>query len=391
MRFAFTAGRPDPSSVPVEGFIAAASRILPQLRDQMILYPRERGYLPLRQIAARRFADREGVSLPVDNVAITCGSSQALALIGYRFIRPGTRVITEELTYMGTLRTFRGMGAQIVGVPLDERDGLDMVSLEATLKELADQGHKPAFIYTIATNQNPTGAILSMPRRQRLIELAQEHEILIVEDDCYGDLIVDEVKVPPALWTMDDSHSVIYVGTFSKILGPGMRLGYLCAPDRYFDDLVANRYDGGTSTLAACLVAEYLKDNLWPHIAQCNRLLQEKRDAILVALERFMGDIATWTRPRGGLFVYIKLPENTDMARLRARATRLELDYTEGQTFDTRGRELKAIRLSYAHVPVSDIHEGVRLLAGCVRAAQDQAVPHRSQGDLTNSEGSFTI
>jgi len=218
--------------------------------------------------------------------------------------------------------------------------------------------------------QNPTGAILSIERRRRLIALAQQFEIPIVEDDCYGDLIVDQIEVPPALWTLDDSKSVIYLASFSKIMGPGLRLGYLCASDRYYEGLVANRYDGGTSTLAGCLVAEYLKEHLWDHIGRCNAGLREKRDALLASLAAQMSDIATWTRPRGGLFIYIHLPPNTDMARLRALATEQELDYSDGQAFDSRNRELKAIRLSYAHVPVPEIGEGIRRLASCVRKAQ---------------------
>ena len=370
MRFSFIGGHPDPRAVPTEGLIAAAQRILPHMRDQFILYPGERGYLPLREIAARRFADRESISLPVDKIAITSGSMQALALIGRLFVRPGTPVITEELTYMGALKMLRGMGAEVVGVPLDERDGMDMGALEAALKELADQGRKPAFIYTIVNNQNPTGAILSEPRRRRMVELAQEYHVLIVEDDCYGDLIVDDIQVPPALWTIDDAGSVIYVTSLSKFMGPGLRLGYMCAPDRYFEDLVADRYDGGTSALSSCLVAEYLRDNLWSHISHVNGMLREKRDTILAALEHHMADIATWTQPRGGLFVYIKLPKDTNMAELCSLATPQELDYSEGQVFDTRNRELKSIRLSYAHVPASDLFEGIRRLAECVRAAQ---------------------
>jgi 2-aminoadipate transaminase len=370
MRFAFIGGRPDPRAVPTEGLIAAARRILPQMQEEFVLYPRERGYLPLREIAARRFADREGVSLPVHNIAITCGSMQGLDLIGRLFIRPGTPVITEELTYMGTLGILRRMGAEVLGMPVDERDGMDMAALEATLKVLADQGRKPAFIYTIATNQNPTGAILSESRRWRLVELAYEYQVPIVEDDCYGDLIVDDIQIPPALWTIDGTDSVIFLSSFSKFLGPGMRLGYLCAPDRHFDNLVANRYDGGTSALSSCLVAGYLEDNLWSHIGRVNEMLREKRDAILTALKYHLVDVATWTHPRGGLFIYIKLPDSTDMAELRSLAAAREIDYTDGQDFDTRNRQLKSIRLSYAHVPVPDLSEGIQRLAECIHAAQ---------------------
>lgn len=375
MRFAFIEGRPDPHAVPVEGLLAAAQRILPQMPEQLILYPRSKGYLPLRQVAARRFADREGVPLPVDNIALTCGSSQALELIGRLFIRAAekTPVITEALTYTGTLNLLRGLGADVIGVAADDWDGMDMEALEVTLQKLVSQGRQPGFIYTIATNQNPTGAILSEGRRRRLVALAQAYQVPIVEDDCYGDLIVDDIQVPPSLWRLDDSGSVFYVGSFSKIMGPGLRLGYVCASDRYLDKLLANRYDGGTSALAACMVAGYLEENLWSHISQVNARLREKRDVVLASLKAQLGDIATWTQPRGGLFIYIRLPESTDMARLRALATPQELDYTEGQRFDAANRELKAIRLSYAHVPPPDIKEGIRRLAACVRAAQLQA------------------
>lgn len=370
MRFAFIQGRPDPRSVPAEGLIVAAQRVLPHMPEQLILYPGPKGYQPLREMACERFARREGIELPVENIAITSGSNQALELIGRYFLTPGSPVLTEELTYTGTLQMLYGLGAEVIGVTSDEHDGMDMDALEDALKELASQGRKPAFIYTIATNQNPTGAILTAARRRRMVELAQTYGVPIVEDDCYGDVIVDDITVPPALFTLDDSGSVIYVASFSKIMGPGLRLGYFCAPDRYLDGILANRYDGGTSALAACIVAEYLKDHMWSHIDQLNVRLRETRDALLAALDKYLGDIATWTHPRGGLFLFITLPERTDLARLRKLANSQEVDFTEGQKFDTRRRELKAIRLSYAHIPAADMDEGIRRLAECVRAAQ---------------------
>jgi len=369
-QFHFTGGRPDPESFPVQGLIDSAAKVLTEKGPELTQYPGDKGYLGLREVASSRFEHREGVPLPVDNIAITSGSMQSLELVMRTFVQPGDTVITEELCYAGTLGLFRHLGAKIVGVEVDEIDGMDMDDLESTLKNLATQNIKPKLIYTTSNHQNPTGAILALPRRKRMVELAKEYEIMIIEDDCYGDIDFEPNVTPPAICVLDDSESVIFVATFSKILGPGTRLGYFCAPDRFLGPILDNRWDAGTSALSSFIVADYFKDNLWKHINKTNAILKAKRDAVIETFEEHLGEIATWTRPRGGLFIWVKLPETTDMAKLQELAGKHNVGYSTGQAFHVQREQLKAIRLAYGSLSVDDIREGITLLSQSILEAQ---------------------
>ena len=178
-QYIFTGGRPDPKSFPIQGLIDATAKVLTRMGEDLVLYPGDRGYIGLREVASSRFEHREGVPLPLDNIAITSGSMQSISLVARTFIKPGDVVITEELCYSGSLGLFRHLQANIVGVELDEVDGMDMDALETKLKELASKNIKPAFIYTTSNHQNPTGAILALDRRKRMIELAKEYGLII--------------------------------------------------------------------------------------------------------------------------------------------------------------------------------------------------------------------
>ena len=368
--YMFTGGRPDPESFPIQGLIDAAGIVLERQGKNLTSYPGDKGYIGLREVASSRFEHREGVPLPVDNIAITSGSMQSLSLIMRTFVQPGDTVITEELCYSGTLGLLRHLQANIVGVELDKIDGMDMDALEATLKKLANQNIKPKLIYTTDNHQNPTGAILSLPRRKRMVELAREYELIIVEDDCYGDIDFVPNPTPTALRLLDDSDSVIFVATFSKILGPGVRLGYFCAPDRLLGQILNIRWDAGTSALSSFIVAEYFKDNLWNHVEKTNANLKAKRDAVIETFEEYLSGIASWTRPRGGLFIWVELPETTDMDKLQQLASKHNIGYSNGQAFHARSELLKAIRLAYGSLSVEDIREGITLLSQCILDAQ---------------------
>jgi len=369
-QYIFTGGRPDPKSFPVQGLIDATAKALNRMGEELVLYPGDKGYIGLREVASSRFEHREGVPLPVDNIAITSGSMQSISLVARTFINPGDAVITEELCYSGSLGLFRHLQADIVGVELDEVDGMNMDALESTLKGLAAKNVKPAFIYTTANHQNPTGAILAFDRRKRMIELAKEYGLIIVEDDCYGDIDFVEDAVPPALWVLDDSDSVIFIASFSKILGPGVRLGYFSAPNPLLSKVLDKRWDAGTSALSSCIVAEYFKENLWSHIKKTNAILKEKCETVIATFEEHLGDIATWTRPRGGLFIWVNLPETTDMDKLQQLASQHNIGYSNGQAFHARQEQIKAIRLAYGYSSLEEIREGIMLLSKCIIDAQ---------------------
>lgn len=373
----FGAGRPDPSSFPSDELAKAAARILSAKGTELVHYPDGKGYRPLREIAAMRFERSEKKPLSVEEIALTSGSMQALQLITEAFVNPGDVIITEEFTYSGSLGVFRNRGARLEGVPLDEH-GMRMEALEATLKRLADRGTLPGFIYTIPSHQNPTGSILPVDRRRRLLELARTYNTLVVDDHCYGDVIFDENKAAPTLYTLDDTGTVVYVGSFSKILGPGVRLGYFTAPEPLMSQILHNKRDGGTNALASMIVAEYFKDHLWSHIAEVNAVMKARRDAMAEALaEHFgpLGEEVRWSNPPGGLFIWVRVPDATDVGRALRMASERGVVSAAGQAFSAADENVPYIRLAYGFPSIDDIRDGVPILAECVKAAQRTGDP----------------
>ena len=372
--FAFTGGRPDPYTFPTEALIEASAKALRKLGGQLVNYPGESGYRGLRELASMRFERREGVPLPVDNTSITSGSMQALELVLGTFIKPGDTVLTEEYTYSGTLGIMRHLKANIVGIPMDYINGMDMDALEEKLREFKRQNVTPSLIYTTSNHQNPTGAILSLERRHRMLELAEEYNTFIVEDDCYGDIDFVPNPTPASLFKLDTSNRVIFIATFSKILGAGVRQGYFVAKQPYYGMIHQNRWDGGTSALASAIVAEFFMEHLEAHLEKTNAAVGAKCKAVVDTLEEHVSDICSWTKPRGGLFLWIDLPETTDMKKLNEYASEKGVGYSNGSAFHYAGDPVKAIRLAYAYCHVDDVPEGITYLADAIRNAQIAAV-----------------
>ena len=368
--FGFTGGRPDPYTFPTEGLIAASEKALRKLGGDLVNYPGESGYEGLRELASMRFERREGVPLPIDNISITSGSMQALELVLGTLINPGDTVLTEEYTYSGTLGIMHHFKANIVGVPMDYIDGMDMDALEAKLKELKQQNIRPSLIYTTSNHQNPTGAILSLERRHRMLALAEEYDTLIVEDDCYGDIDFTSTPTPASLFKLDTSNRVIFIATFSKILGAGVRQGYFVARQPYYGQIHQNRWDGGTSALASAIVAEFFMEHLESHLVKTNAAVGAKCRAVVETLDKHVSDLCTWTRPRGGLFLWIDLPETTDLNKLQELASAKGVGYSNGSAFHYANEPVKAIRLAYAYCHVDDVPEGITYLCEAIRAAQ---------------------
>jgi len=358
---------PDPESFPVEALLDAAQQVLPESGRKLVRYPDPRGHVPLREAMVERFRKKDGVALPIDRFALTCGSMQAINLVTQTFVQPGDTVITEEYTYSGTLGCLRKYGARLVGIPTDQ-DGMDVDTLAETLSELRAQNVKPKFIYTIASNQNPTGTNMSVPRRERLIALAREHGVLIVEDDCYADLHFEGEPPPTSIYTLAGFADVVYVGSFSKILGPGVRLGYLSAAEDLLSRVLSLKIDGGTSNLAAFIVGAFLKENLWEHVETVNRAIREKRDTVMEALSQHSPEaFEWWTRPTGGLFIWVKLPDTTDTPRLWQMLDGRGVRLASGRAFHCQDQEVPFLRLAFGYPTVADIREGASLIAQCVQ------------------------
>ena len=368
--FNFGSGMPDPATFPSRELAEAAMRIVSQVGEVLVKYPDPKGWPALREIAVERMRNNHGVSIPLDQVVLTNGSMQTIGLAGLGLVGAGATIVVESFTYVGTLNAFRRVGADLVGVPLDDQ-GMRVDALAETLDRLIAEGRKPAFIYTIPSYQNPTGTTLPLERRRQLLEIAAARDILIIEDDCYADVRFTDGAPPPALYALAEPGRVIYIGSFSKILGPGIRLGYVIAPEPRMSELLRFKIDGGISALSAMIVAEYFRDHIWSHIAECNQALKAKRDALLAALEEHLGPSGVeWTRPEGGLFTWLRLPEAINVARVRALATEAGIQYGAGRSFDAADQDIPYLRLAFGFIDRADIPDGVAALADCIARAR---------------------
>lgn len=372
--FNFGPGNPDPGVFPSHDLGEAARRALSRMGRMLAQYPDQRGLPELRGVAQARFERNHHVKPALEDIVITNGAMQGLQLSAQGLARPGDCVVLEEFEYSGTIRVFKQCGLELVPVAVDD-EGMRMDSLESVLEHQAAIGRKPAFIYTTASYQNPTGTSQPVERRRRLLQLARQHQVLIVEDDTYADISFEPPRVP-AIYALAQPGEVMYIGSFSKILGPGVRLGFFIAPEAISSRLMVWKMDGGTSMLSQLVAAEYFKDHLWDHIEEGRLAVKEKRNTLLDSLEAEFGSVPgmSWTRPEGGLFLWIKLPPQVDRIRLRELATEAGIVYSTGQAFHAGNEDVEYLRLAFGWIERDDITEGIRILAECVRASMPAPV-----------------
>jgi len=365
-------GNTNPETFPTADIARAAGKAITDLGGDLARYPGDLGHAGLRHLMAQRESVREGVVVDPDHISLTNGSMQAVTLMAEALMnKPGDVILVEELCYMGTLYAYREVGAKLVGIPLDEQ-GMRLDRLEETLEQLHKEGTLPAFIYTTSTYQNPTGAVMPRARRLEMIELAHRFDTVIVEDNCYADVHFEGEK-QPALYALDDSPNQVYICSVSKILGPGVRLGYFIARSPMQERILQRRIDGGNSLIAAAVITEYFKDELWAHIDRANDALRVKRDALIDTLSEHVGDICTWSHPVGGLFLWLRFPDDVDSAELARLADVEGFRYAAGSQFHFEGADVPYLRLAFGHAPEADIREGIPILARCIRAARQES------------------
>ena len=371
-RFDFAVGRTNPETFPVDRVQRAAHAAIANEYAQLTAYPGKLGHPGLRAVMARRESEREGVTVDPDALALMNGSMQAVTLTAEALTVPGDTVVCEEVTYSGTIGAYRTLGIDMVGVPVDE-NGMRVELLEATLDELGET-RKPKFIYALTTYQNPTGTNLSLDRRHRLIEIAAARDIPIIEDNCYGDVHYDGDK-PPALYALSDYENIVYMCSLSKILAPGMRLGYLYAKPRLLETILARRHDAGGNYLAAAVVAELYRDSVWSLTNELNESLKVKKNLVVDGLADAAGDICASSNPSGGLFVWVRFPDDVDQAKLARLSAERGFFYASGANFHIHGDEVPYLRLAFGHVPDDDIADGIPILAQCLREARTSNEP----------------
>ncbi len=359
-RISFVYGFPDPGSLPAEEVAKATTSVLERAGDKALQYGTAAGVGELVDVLLAKLKRDQGIEAGRENVLITAGGSQALALVLDAFVDWGDTIITEEPTWMGAVRAFANVGAKPVPVPLDE-DGTDVVALESELKRLKAEGVQPKLIYLITNFQNPSGVSTTEERRRRIVELAQEYGMLIFEDDAYHDLRFSGDRIPP-IYTLDASGSTMYMGTFSKIMGAGMRLGWLIADPEIIMKLSVLKIDGGTNVFGSYVAAEWAPDHLASHIEELKTIYQHRRDLMLSALERHMPEGTEWSKPDGGFFVWVTMPEAIDTAQLATQASERGVDVLPGHTCFVGDRGHNTMRLSFSFAGDDDIERGIAIL-----------------------------
>jgi 2-aminoadipate transaminase len=363
-----TYGFPDPGSFPIEALVEAATRVLREQGKDALQYGPIQGPEAFRRLLAAKLQG-EGVQADPENILVTVGGSQGIDLVGHLFVNPGDVVLVEAPTFIGALQTFRNLEADVHEVPLDE-NGMDTDALAERLDGLAAEGRRPKLIYTIPTFQNPSGTTLSEPRRRQLIDLARRHGVVILEDDAYGELRFSGQALP-SLYARAPEEGVVQVRTFSKILAAGLRLGYVVAPKALMPRLLQLKVDVGTSPFVVSLAQAFASagegsreplEPLQRHIETLQGVYRARRDAMLNALEEYAPPGVEWTRPDGGFFTWVTLPEGADAGALLSKATEAGVSYIPGaQNFPkTDGR--RHLRLSFSFLEPDQLTEGIRRL-----------------------------
>ena len=360
-------GLPDTSSFPPETFAALTDRIARESCAAALQYGPTEGFDATKSRIVEVMA-AENMRADPDDMVVTTGGQQVIDLITKTLIDPGDVVICEAPTYPGAVPTFSSYEADVIQIEMDS-DGMRVDLLEETLERLDRDGRRPKFIYTVPTFQNPAGVTLSAPRRQRLVEIARERELLVLEDNPYGLLRYEGEPLAP-LYAIDGGEYVLYLGTFSKILSPGIRLGWVCAPAPVLAKVKLGKQasDLCTSSLTQFLVDAYFEDGVWRrYVSDLCAIYRQRRDAMLDALAEFFPREAEWTQPSGGLFIWATLPEFIDTGDLLAKALREErVAFVPGSAAYVDGRGGSSMRLNFSGANVNEIVEGVRRIGKVV-------------------------
>lgn len=360
-------GLPATDCFPVELFNEISARISRTQCALSLQYGPTEGFDALKSDVAQVMAE-EWTQVDPQRVIITTGGQQAIDLVSKAFLDPGDVVLAESPAYAGALTTFLSYQAQVVHAPMDE-EGLVVEGVAELVELLARQGRALKFIYVVPNFSNPSGVTLTLERRRQLVDLAAEREILIVEDNPYGLLRYDG-QIPPTLLSLDRAGNVIYLGSFSKIISPGIRTGYVVAPTAIYQKLVLGKQaaDLCSSPLNQLFVHEFVATGVWrEYVERLKTLYVSRRDALLQALRDEFPAEATWTRPQGGFFVWATLPGTIHTGDLLVKAIEENVAFVRGDAFFVDGQGTSSMRLNFSYMSEELIQEGVRRLGRVIR------------------------
>ncbi len=352
----FAGGLPAPELFPVKALKDVCNAVLNEEGAASLQYSTTEGYIPLREAICQRMKVI-GINSTIENVLITSGSQQAIDLTGRLFINEGDTIICESPTYLAAINAFKSYNAKFVEVAMDD-DGMVMEELEKKLQEHPNT----KFIYTIPDFQNPTGRTLKLERRIRMIELANQYDVLIVEDNPYGAVRFAGEELPPVK-DFDTESRVIYISTFSKIFTPGLRLGWICADESFIDKYVTFKQtaDLHTDSFTQRITAKYMElYDIEEHINKIKAVYKERCTAMLSCIEEFFPKNLSYSKPEGGLFIWVELPEGVDSTHIFTECLKNNVACVSGVPFFPNGTQKNTLRLNYSTMPKEKIIEGMK-------------------------------
>jgi len=363
----FAGGLPSPDSFPVDELKEIINEMMEKEPALALQYGATEGDMLLRKLLVEKY-QKEGFDITIDNLIIVTASQQALDLVAKIFIDRGDKIICGLPSYLGGLSAFNSYGAEMHGVVLDE-EGMSAVELEKTLAELKQQNAKPKFIYTIPDFQNPAGITMSLKRRNEILAIAKKYDVLILEDSPYRELRFEGEHIP-TIYSLDNTGHVINLGTFSKIFAPGFRIGWVIAHPEIIDKIVVAKQatDLCTPPFTQRIAARYMEKGIIDKkIKLITDMYRTKRDVMLEALEKYMPEEVTWTKPEGGLFLFVTCPERIDTNKMFEKAIKENVAYVSGTSFFCNGKGHNTMRLNFSFTSNELNVEGIKRLANVLK------------------------
>ncbi|MEM0466914.1 MAG: PLP-dependent aminotransferase family protein [Candidatus Thermoplasmatota archaeon] len=359
----FAGGLPNPKSFPIDDLQSIIHSVLKHHGHAALQYGTTKGEKMIRQQLAER-AQKDGMKdVTEEHIIIMSGSQQGLDTVGKMFLNPGDVALVSLPTYLGGINAFRSYEANLLGIPID-KDGMRLDLLEEKIKELLKKDITPKFIYTVPTFQNPDGTIMPEQHRKKILDLANEHDLLIVEDDPYGKLSYDVAHIKP-IKAFDDEGRVIYMSTFSKILAPGFRLAWTIASEEITRklEICKQALDLCTSTFNQYIASEFIKSgSLDLHIMKICEMYKPKRDIMMKAIKKYFPEGCNYVKPKGGMFAWVTLPEGIDTELMFLDAIKEKVAYVHGKAFCVDGGGGRSLRLNFSYPTNDKIEEGIKRL-----------------------------
>ena len=363
-KYDFAIAYPDPDSLPIDGLVSALKEGLSDEGSDLALYPDVQGYGPLREYVSHKLKRDRAMKVDPEQIVLGDGSSQHIATIIDLLIDPGDAVITEDFCYSNTLTKLRISGAEVHGILCDD-SGMKPDNLEMVIADLVAQDKRPKLIYTIPTFQNPQGWTMTLESRKALLDIASFYEIPILEDDCYVDLRFEGDNVP-AIHSLDLTGQVMYVGSFSKTIAPGLRMGYFVGPEEIIGRfrMVRKISGSGVNEFAALAIHRYAMSGLDDHVAKILKIQRDRRDTMIATLGEMFGSNAKWSTPEGGLYLWLEMPHSADLTEITGEALNAGVGYQPGPMFaaDASSGHNYA-RLCFGYNSSEEIGRGIEVLS----------------------------